>query len=148
MEVWATEQKPSHALFRRLMWSLVFVVIATAGGLFLVAHPPMETNFYPACVLHQLTGWHCPGCGGTRCVHALLHLRYGEALRMNAIAALALPVLGFIGVRSWWRWLLGRPAGAALDVKPWHAWVIVAVLITFGVVRNLPWEPFTWLAPE
>ena len=25
------------------------------------------------CVLHNLTGYYCPGCGGTRAIHALLH---------------------------------------------------------------------------
>lgn len=148
MEGSTLQQQPAHALSRRLSWSFALAALLLGGGWFLDAHPPMETSFYPECLLHKLTGWHCPGCGGTRCVHALLHLRFGEALRMNAIAGLVLPVLGVFGIRTWYRWLLGHPPNPAIDVKGWHAWLIVTVLLTFGVIRNLPWVPFVWLAPE
>ena len=27
----------------------------------------------PTCALHYVTGYYCPGCGGTRAINALLH---------------------------------------------------------------------------
>ena len=41
--------------------------LAWKSGYFLWIFPP------DGCVLHNLTGYYCPGCGGTRAIHALLH---------------------------------------------------------------------------
>lgn len=41
--------------------------LAWKNGYFLWIFPP------DGCVLHNLTGYYCPGCGGTRAIHALLH---------------------------------------------------------------------------
>ena len=132
----------------RLAVSLPIMVILSFMGWWLYSHPPSDSSLFPACMLHSLTGLHCPGCGGTRCVHALLHLRFVEALRMNAPAALALPFFALTVVRTWWLWLRGLPDFSFFQPRAWHAWVVVACLVAFSVLRNLPWEPFVWLAPE
>ena len=41
--------------------------LAWRSGYFLWIFPP------DGCVLHNLTGYYCPGCGGTRAIYALLH---------------------------------------------------------------------------
>jgi len=40
----------------------------------------------------------CPSCGSTRSVHGVLHGDLGEALRMNPVALLALPLFGALAV--------------------------------------------------
>ena len=67
---------------------------------------------------------------------------------MNAPAALTIPCFSLLGVRAWWRWLRGLSDSATFQPEAWHAWVIVASLAAFSVMRNLPWAPFTWLAPQ
>lgn len=99
----------------------------------------------PPCQIHQWTGLHCPGCGGTRCAVRLLKGDVVGALGMNAMVAfIAVAGLGVMGNAVWSEWR-GRPVRG---VRPWHAWTLMGVLVTFTILRNLPWWPFTLLAPH
>ena len=81
-----------------------------------------------------------------RALHELAHGHLAEALRCNALLVLSLPVLAFLGARRFLRWRAGRPL-PRLVLRP--AWVIfiVAMLVLFGVLRNLPFPPFMYFSP-
>lgn len=102
-----------------------------------------DSPFLP-CLFHAITGWHCPGCGLTRALHALVHFDLARALAMNPLVVLCMPVLSLMA----WHEFDGRrvlPAAAARVLFDARFWI--ALLVLFGVVRNLPWWPFSWLAP-
>ena len=126
-----------------------FAGIGAVGAWWLHGHPPSTTGWYPPCVFHELTGLHCPGCGATRAVYAVLHGHVGEALHQNALLVLAAPFLAVIISRVVWRWVNGLPP-AHVDPSRWIArlsLMVAPVVILFGILRNLPWQPFTYLAP-
>lgn len=105
---------------------------------------PSTTVFYPKCLFHEMTGLYCPGCGSTRALHCLLHGEVVAALHENALAVLAVPLLGgILFVRA----IRRRPATAT----PGFAWgwlvLLLAVILAFGVVRNIPRRPFSRFAP-
>ena len=119
-------------------WLAALVVAALAApAAVLYLFNPVEHGFYPVCVLHRTTGLDCPGCGGLRAVHALLHGRLGAAFALNPLVFLAGPLLGL----SLGGWLVetftGRP-GPSFFTRPVWAWGAVLVLVGFGVCRNLP----------
>ena len=58
----------------------------------LYTYPPEDFAYYPKCWLYVLTGLHCPGCGATRAVFALLHGDWEQALAYNALFVLLLPL--------------------------------------------------------
>jgi hypothetical protein len=121
-----------------LLLSIVAVV------LLLQFDPNVAGNPLPPCPFHWLTGLHCPGCGATRALHALLHGDIAKAFSMNALFVSALPVVILLIANH----LAKLPAGAAKlaavfnDARCW-----AVILIGFGVLRNLPWYPFNLLAP-
>ncbi len=55
----------------RLAIVLAAGVILPAGAVTLYLFPPATSTFYPRCYFYALTGLYCPGCGATRCLHAL-----------------------------------------------------------------------------
>jgi len=123
-------------------------VLVIAGGL-VVLHtfePGRYHDFYPQCLFHALTGFHCPGCGATRCLYRLLHGDLPGALHMNALLFVLLPLIAYGAAYIGWELLHHRPAPSII-VKPFWSWLLVIAVIGFCVVRNLPWWPCTLLAP-
>jgi hypothetical protein len=73
---------------------LLLAAAGVTGGVFILySYPPAENSYYPGCQFHSLTGLHCPGCGTTRALHAILHGQVAQALAYNAVAFVAMPVL-------------------------------------------------------
>jgi hypothetical protein len=123
---------------------------AVLGAWWLHGHPPMESSFYPTCYFHALTGLHCPGCGATRAVYALLHGHLTEALHQNVLAVCALPFIGVAASKALWRWTHRLPPPPRNVNGRWSlrlTLLLAPLVVLFGIVRNLPWHPFTLLAP-
>jgi hypothetical protein len=133
-------QPPVIGRFRPLSsWYLALVVALVGCGAALFAFNPADHSFYPRCVFHQVTGWNCPGCGGLRAMHQLLRGNLAAAWELNPLAVLLVPVFGWF-LLDWW---LAAFRGRGLP-KPTlgtrTVWVLIGVLVTFGVLRNLPWR--------
>ncbi len=120
-------------------WILLAGPAALVGVVVLFVFDPATHGFYPFCLFHRLTGLDCPGCGGLRAVHQLTHGHLAAAWRLNALVVLALPVVAGAGGRWLWRRATGRPAPA---VRPVWFWLLLVILLAFGVLRNLSWPGF------
>lgn len=108
--------------------------ISLALGLQLV-FDPFRTDI-PLCIVYHLTGLHCPGCGASRAVHALLDGNLWLALRNNAPIVIAAPVvaLGFV------IWTVQRIRGRPTDLWPPQRAVLVlfALMMLYTAARNMP----------
>lgn len=121
------------------------VLAAAAVLLFLV--DPARSRFLPVCPTYLLTGIYCPGCGTTRMLHSLLHLRLLEAFDHNVLMFFLVPVVGYAGLSAYLAFVLGRALLPALRIARWVSVLILAAAVVFTVLRNLRFPPFTFLAP-
>ncbi|KRG42169.1 hypothetical protein ARC78_09450 [Stenotrophomonas pictorum JCM 9942] len=106
--------------------------------------PNTPGNPLPACPFYMLTGILCPGCGSTRCLHALVQLDLPQALAMNpllVVSILPMLMMALHGAGLWPRALqpMLRPVARPM------LWM--GLIAGFWVTRNLPWYPFHLLAP-
>ena len=102
------------------------IAFAMAAGLvFLYFYNPQDIGFFPRCPFYALTGYKCPGCGTLRAIHAMLHFRFGDALRLNPLLLVAIPVI--VGM------LLSRRFASNVVVGR----VVLAVVIIYWIVRNI-----------
>ena len=128
----------------------VAATLLVGVALVLVAFPPADMPFYPKCQLHSLTGLHCPGCGMTRLAAALLRGDLSQAAAYNVVGLVAVPVVTLWVLQQVWAWLWGVRPRRWFSPK-WHGRVtaaFVGTLAIFFVLRNVPVEPFTRLAPH
>ena len=105
---------------------------------------PRYPELFPTCPSRTLFGVLCPLCGGTRSAHSLATGRPGDAVAFNAF----LPVLALLTAWSWVAWVGRSIGGHVLPAVPrWLWWGVGALWLVYGVLRNLPVEPFASWAP-
>lgn len=116
------------------------------AGLILHYFNPTEHRFYPLCMLHALTGLHCPGCGALRAVHHLTHGEFATAFYCNPLLIAALP-LAFLAALRWLIYRHDQRPPAAFFTRPAVVWTLLALIVAFSVLRNLPFPAFAWMSP-
>lgn len=109
--------------------------------------PAAPGSHFPACQFKAMTGLWCPGCGLTRGFHQLFTGHPVSALQHN----LFVPIVLVAVVAGWWSWTRSSWGRPALRM-PTRAMRPIAVglpvlIIAYGVLRNLPFAPFSALAP-
>ena len=124
-------------------WIAVALAPVAFACLVLFCFDPGRYHFYPVCYFHRATGMLCAGCGSLRALHQLLHGHVVTAFRFNPLLITALPFVGWFGARQTLR--LARHEPAALRVRPVWLWALVAVLVGFTLLRNVPGLPFSTL---
>jgi hypothetical protein len=112
------------------------LLVATATGV-LLCFPPAENNFYPRCPIYESLHLQCPGCGSTRALAAMLHGNFNEAIHLNGLATLFLPIAAVAGFRWYYRFVR-REVDHWPQVPRAAIYAAFAVAIMFTVVRNLP----------
>ena len=96
---------------------------------------PAQSGWFPPCPVHAVTGLACPGCGSLRAVHRLLHGHVMEAMAMNPLMVLSIPVLLAFVLRP------------SLARHPAVPKAVLVVVLLYTLLRNIPVHPFTLLAP-
>lgn len=135
-------QKIQNSLLFRIFLGITAPLILVGGILFLYRFG----SPFP-CFFHLITGLYCPGCGAGRAVTALVHGDFLTAFRNNI---LFLPAFAFVGWYFFQRYLqlvfhknfIWMPP---ITVKTYQ--ITMFFLLGYWVLRNLPWFPFTLLAP-
>lgn len=125
---------------------LAGMAVAVPAGVWLLwkFDPNAAGNPFPPCMFYAFTGHYCIGCGLTRALHALVH---GDVVRAFSLNPLGLVTLAVVPLMMLWsagwqpRWL--QPfMRVAMEPRLW-----LVLLPTYWIARNLPWFPFTLLAP-
>lgn len=130
---------------------LVLATCACAGATaILYTVDPNRTNLYPTCPLYQRTGIYCAGCGATRAAFALVHGRVLEAMHDNILLVAAVPFLLWQGGRYFsrvWREETWPELSLTSRQLGWFLGLGLGLMLLFMILRNLPFAPFTLLAP-
>ena len=123
------------------------LALAGAAGLTVVYFfDPRNPGPYPICPFFGLTGCYCPGCGTLRALHQILHGNPVAAFNYNPYSMLVLPAIAYSlavsGLRAY-----GLPTPPRLELSDRAVWALLAAILAFWLLRNLPIAPFTVLAP-
>ena len=130
---------------KKILNGILLLIIIVVAVIFYVLDPTKHSIF-PNCMFHSLTGAYCPGCGSQRALHSLLHFDIAGVVSYNF---LFLPAALFL-IYHYVHPLLNRAFGWKLPnlfYRKNTPWIVLVIVVLFWVLRNLPWHPFSVLAP-
>lgn len=122
---------------------LLFMVIA----LLYFFINPSEVNFLPKCPLYVSTGIYCPGCGSQRATHNLLNFNFLGILQQNVLYAFGLVLITYHLIVTSLNTFLNKNFKNYLFYKKVPLFIL-AIIILFWILRNIPYYPFNLLAPH
>lgn len=117
---------------------IILGIAATAVVLTLLyLFNPVETEYAPKCVFHELTGWSCSGCGMQRFLHAMMHGRFLEAISYNYMLIILIPYTLLFGIERFI--LTGAPQKSLRNVVEGRlmAYVLIGVVPCWMIIRNI-----------
>ena len=127
-------------------WVIAGAAIAAPVGIWMLRtyDPNVAGNPFLPCMFRAFTGYFCVGCGLTRALHALVH---GDVLRALALNPVGLFALACVPLMTLWSagWQPRALQPAMRYVMEPRLWLVL--LPAYWIARNLPWYPFTLLAP-
>ena len=134
---------------RAFRTGIVALVLAAGavGAVYLYLHNPRDNKFFP-CIIYQFTGFYCPGCGAGRACYSILHGEWYQAFRYNPLLLILLPWLGLYIALWAGDWALNGKHRID-DIVPFRlVYIILIIVLAYGVLRNIPVYPFTLLQPQ
>lgn len=106
-----------------------------------IEHSPFK------CVLYELTGLLCFGCGSGRALYELLHFNILKAMQDNIFFVIALPFLFYYFLSVYVNYLFQRKVIKRFKIKQSFTFVLIGALFLYIILRNLPFEFFWFLRP-
>ncbi|WP_158548349.1 DUF2752 domain-containing protein [Marixanthomonas ophiurae] len=134
------------AIKKVLKIGVIFIILAS-GLLLFYAFNPIEQSFFIPCPFHYLTGLHCPGCGSQRALHQLVHFNMYEAFRYNPLLVLSLPILIYSVGITLYNFINQTKYRVSFFYKNTFIYTYFGIVVAFWILRNIPIEPFSYLAP-
>lgn len=134
-----------HGLTLSKRRQLVFYAILSTGLIVVYStFDPEFLSFFPSCPFHSITGLHCPGCGSQRAIYDLLQANFYQAFSHNPLIVLGI-LTGFYKAVIWLKYPDSKQAPNNLLYHKNTPWVILILVISFWILRNIPL--FNFLQP-
>ena len=123
---------------------IILAVVTMVITAFYFFWNPSEIVALPLCPFKKLTGFYCPGCGGQRAFHQILHGNFDKAFHSNPLIYLFLPFFLLIFSDK----IFNTTFSKKLLLNNKETWIFLGFLICFTILRNLPMYPFNQLIPS
>lgn len=112
-------------------------IVLTLGAYFLLSHGYISLKgLIRPCLTHALTGYYCPGCGGTRAFCALLTGHPLRALYYHPIVPYTAAVGGWFMLSQSVQYLSRGKIRIGLNFRPIYLYLAAGILLGNWALRN------------
>jgi len=132
--------KKNIILFKILLHIVVIVILCIS--FFSI---PGESKLYLPCYIRSITGFLCPICGSSRSLHALVHGNFLFAIRSNVFLVITICTGFLFYITTFVEKVFKKKVTVKISYK--CGYIITVILMVYGIIRNIPYFPFTYLTP-
>lgn len=116
-------------------WFLIGGLALLAVGMRLM--PQLAAYNQRPCMLQMMTGFYCPGCGGTRAVVSLLHGRLVKSLLLHPFVIYVAVVGGWFMISQTIQRLSGGKLPIGMKYRELYLWIALALVVANFLVKNI-----------
>jgi hypothetical protein len=143
MQIQTTQIINKNYKILKILAAIFIPIIILSGFVFLFFVDPEKNSLFP-CFFRFATGLDCPGCGTTRALYSLLHLRFWQAFRYNPLIYLLVPFTTYFGIIGYIYLLTGKFFKINVHIPKLVVWSLIVLFLAFVILRNIPIEPFSY----
>lgn len=112
------------------------ILLFAAAALLLIKRGANLRQVLPVCCFYRLTGYYCPGCGGTRAVIALLKGHPLQSLRCHPFVGYGALISGAFWLRKTLE-LITKRRVELIRLKPIYLYMALGIAILQWIVKNV-----------
>ena len=122
------------------------LLLAFGAVVLIYASIDPASGLLPVCPFYRMTELFCPGCGSQRALYALLQGQVRTSFAWNPLFMVAI----IFSITEAGLLLLRRCGKAVRPMSEFRniPWFVLAAILIFWVLRNIPVMPFAILAPN
>lgn len=135
----------TEILIQKFFWPAI-IAFTVFIAIILFLFDPLKYHFYPPCIFHTITGLYCAGCGSLRGLHQLLTGHIVKAMGFNPLLFFVVVIMAYSFMSGIIRRFTGRTMPLNSIPVLW-IWIFFGSVLFFWFIRNLPFYPFSLLAP-
>lgn len=129
-----TNRKTDHNLYIAGLY--IFSIIAVMIVIKKITGVTLADKI-PPCMFHRITGYQCPGCGGTRAVLALFHGDIRQSLLYHPIVGYTVLLGGWFMISQTAEHMTKGRIRIGMHYRNIYLWIALGIVCVHFVTANL-----------
>lgn len=132
------DEMKTDKLLDKIFYIIGWICIAIGAIVFgLYRAGVLPTIHMAPCMIHAMTGYYCPGCGGTRATYALLHGKIITSLYYHPIVVYGVVVGGWFMISQTIERISRGKIHIGMHYRDLYLWIALVIAIVNCLVKNL-----------
>lgn len=132
------DKMKTDKLLDKIFYIIGWICIAIGAIVFgLYRAGVLPTIHMAPCMIHAMTGYYCPGCGGTRATYALLHGKIITSLYYHPIVVYGVVVGGWFMISQTIERISRGKIHIGMHYRDLYLWLALVIAIVNCLVKNL-----------
>ena len=94
-------------------------------------------NYVPPCMFHRVTGYYCPGCGGTRAVFTFFRGDIVRAFKFHPFVPYTVILGGWFMLSQTIQRLSGDRIKIGMNVRIVYVWIALGIIALNWIIKNM-----------